>query len=148
MLTQAQPIEITKKKRGLCHCVSKNAGGAAKWGEFWEGEEGQRGALKTPKTIWNPSVFQNPIFSLFFLLTYSFSISLKSITYTLAAPLKTSKYVKNRGTNPDTRFPQPVDSIKLFLCQHFAPSDTSGTRAGTNPAPSKKLQTVQQSLVT
>jgi hypothetical protein len=44
MLTQAQPIEIAKKKRGLYRCVRKNAGGRGKMGKNQAGEGRQRGA--------------------------------------------------------------------------------------------------------
>jgi len=75
MLTQAQPIEITKKKRGLCRCVRKNAGGRGKMGEKSGGRGATARRVKNPRKILpNIPFFIFPFFLSFFYLLISIYI--------------------------------------------------------------------------
>lgn len=138
MLTQAQPIEITKKKQGLCRCVRKNAGGRGKMGEKSGGRGEAARRVKTPEKFCQISFFSFfPFFSLFSIYLF-LPISNKINHLDFRRARFGVPYIKKHGTNPDTKFSQPLDSVRLFLCQHFAPPDTSGTGAGTSRTPPEK----------
>jgi hypothetical protein len=132
MLTQAQPIEIAREKRGLCRCVSKNAGGRGKMGEKSGGRRAAARRVKNPRKFCRTSFFSFfPFFSLFSIYLY-LSISNRINNLHFRRARFGVPNIKKRGTNPDTKFSQPLDFVRLFLCQHFAPADTSDTRAGTS----------------